>query len=111
MIYKVFWTNSAENDLREIIDYMTANGEIGNAYRIFTKIKNRVTLLKTSPEQGRHLPEFEIFKNRKYREIIVKPWRIIYKIEKQEVIVLLVIDGRRNLEDILFDRLIKKSDT
>ena len=111
MNYKVFWTISAENDLNEIIDYIIANGDLNNAYKIFTKIKERVNLLKVSPEQGRIIPEFDVFKNKKYRELIVKPWRIIYKIEKKEVKVLLVIDGRRNIEDILFERLIKKDGT
>jgi len=109
MNYKVFWTKSAEKDLNEIIDYITANGDINNAYKIFIKIKEQTNLLKVNPELGRAVPEFEHFKNKKYKEIIIKPWRIIYKIEKKQVQVLLIIDGRRNIEDILFDRLINEN--
>ena len=61
MNYKVFWTISAENDLNEIIDYIIANGDINNSYKIYTKIKERVNLLKVSPEQGRIVPEFDVF--------------------------------------------------
>ena len=43
----------------------------------------------------------------KYREIIYKRWRIIYKIDDEKVYVLIVVDSSRNLEDILFQRLIK----
>jgi mRNA-degrading endonuclease RelE of RelBE toxin-antitoxin system len=43
----------------------------------------------------------------KVEEIIYKRWRIIYKIDDDEVYVLLVADSSRNLEDILFQRLIK----
>jgi hypothetical protein len=41
-----------------------------------------------------------------YRELIELPWRIIYKIEEDKVFVLAVIDGRRNMEDILLDRFV-----
>ena len=107
MKFKVFWTKTAEKDLNEIIDYIISNGDVNSAYKAFNKIKERVDLLKISPEQGRAIPELEMFKIKNYREVIVKPWRIIYKIENKIIKVLLVIDGRRNVEDILFDKLIK----
>ena len=108
MSYKIVWTVSAENDLNEIVDYIIANGDLNNAFKIYNNIKERADLLKISPEQGRIVPEFEVFKDKKYREIIINPWRIIYKLEKKDIKVLLVIDGRRNVEDVLFERLIKE---
>jgi toxin ParE1/3/4 len=33
------------------------------------------------------------------------PWRIIYRIATPSVFVMTVIDGRRNVEDILLERL------
>jgi hypothetical protein len=45
----------------------------------------------------------------KYREIIHKRWRIVYKIDNTKVYVLLVVDSSRNLEDTLFHRLIDKT--
>jgi len=107
MKFNVFWTRTAEQDLNEIIDYIISNGDVNRAYKVLNKIKDRVELLKISPEQGRTIPELELFKIQNYREVIVKPWRIIYKIENEIIKVLLVIDGRRNIEDILFDKLIK----
>ena len=106
MKYKVFLTKKAEQELNEIIDYMVTNGDVNSAYKTFKKIRDRVELLKISHEQGRAIPELEMFKVKDYREVIVKPWRIIYKIEKEIIKVLLVIDGRRNVEDILFDKLL-----
>ncbi|MDD4169451.1 MAG: type II toxin-antitoxin system RelE/ParE family toxin [Desulfotomaculaceae bacterium] len=41
-----------------------------------------------------------------YRELIAPPWRIIYKIEGNKVLVLAVINARRNVEDVLLDRFI-----
>ncbi len=61
--------------------------------------------MKKNPEQGRIVPELKIFGNR-YREIIVTPWRIIYTIDSKEVVVLFIIDGRRDLEEVLYERIV-----
>lgn len=106
MSYKVLWGKTAEADLNEIIEYIIGKGEIDNAYAVFTKIKKRAELLQVSPGQGRIVPEFKSL-HFKYREIIISPWRIIYKIDKPVVKVLMVIDGRRNTEDLLYEKLIK----
>jgi len=42
------------------------------------------------------------------RELIAAPWRIVYRISDVTVFVLLVIDSRQNVEDILLNRLIKQ---
>jgi mRNA-degrading endonuclease RelE of RelBE toxin-antitoxin system len=41
-----------------------------------------------------------------YRQLIESPWRIIYKIDNEIVNVLLIIDSRRNTQDILVEKLI-----
>lgn len=42
-----------------------------------------------------------------WRELIVRPWRIIYRAEGDLVTVLALFDGRRDLEDVLLERLIR----
>ena len=106
MTYKIEWNKSAVQDLEEILDYMIDNGDEENAYNIYLQIKERAEQLKISPEQGRKISELTSLGNR-YREIIVKPWRIIYRIDKNLVNILMIIDSRRNFEDILFDKLIQ----
>ena len=106
MKYKIFWNKSAERSLSDILDYIIENDTIENAYKIYKKIKEGAELLKVSPKQGRAVPELKVLGD-KYREIIIKPWRILYTLEHDLVKVLLVIDGRRDLEEILFERMIK----
>ena len=108
MNYRVIWNKSAEMELNEIIDNIIENNGINTAFEIFQKIKDRAELLKSSPEQGRVVPELAIITT-KYREVIIRPWRLIYKIDEQEIKVLLIIDGRRNTEDVLYEKLIKYS--
>jgi toxin ParE1/3/4 len=43
----------------------------------------------------------------KYHEIIISLWRLMYKIENNFVCVMAVIDGRRNIEDILLQRQLR----
>mgnify|MGYP001550016623 CR=1 FL=1 len=104
--YKVIWSRTAERDLESIIDYIAEDSPL-NAKRILTKIKKRSSVLYSYPARGRIVPELKEFNILQYREIIVDPWRIIYKIAEDKVIVMSVIDARRNVEDILLDRLIK----
>ena len=40
------------------------------------------------------------------REIIENPWRIFYRITTHEIQVISVIDGRRNVEEILYKKVI-----
>jgi plasmid stabilization system protein ParE len=104
--YIVEWTNVAEKDLEGIVDYI-AYDSIAEALKIFYKIKDRSSFLSTMPQRGRIVPELRQQGIFIYREILCTPWRIIYRISESKVYVLAVIDGRRNVEDILLDRLTK----
>jgi toxin ParE1/3/4 len=102
--YKIIWASIAENDLINIIEYI-ADDSKHNALKIFNKIKERVSKLYHFPERGRIVPELKNFGVLQYRELIIPPWRIIYRISEDRVYVLSVIDSRQNVEDILLNRL------
>ena len=101
--YLVQWAAVAQRDLKEIIEYIEIDSP-GNALQILKKVKQKVSSLYTSPERGRIVPELQDQGIRIYRELVVAPWRIIYRISDTTVFVLSVIDARRNVEDILLDR-------
>ncbi|MBC2715260.1 MAG: type II toxin-antitoxin system RelE/ParE family toxin [Desulfobacteraceae bacterium] len=104
-IYEVVWARVAENDLKEIIDYIAIDSP-ANALKIFQKIKKKASSLYTMPERCRIVPELKDQGIMQYRELIVPPWRIIFRIAEIKVYVLSVLDSRRNIEDILLKRLI-----
>jgi plasmid stabilization system protein ParE len=104
--YKVVWAAVAEIDLKQIIDYMAVDSP-GNALQILKKIRQKASSLYAFPERGRIVPELQGQGIHIYRELIVAPWRIVYRISDVTVFVLLVIDSRQNVEDILLNRLIK----
>lgn len=104
--YKVEWAAVAENDLKQIIDYMASDNP-GNALQILKKIRQKASSLYTLPERGRVVPELQGEGIHTYRELIVAPWRIVYRISDDAVFVLAVIDSRQNVEDILLNRLLQ----
>jgi toxin ParE1/3/4 len=104
--YQVVWAKAAENDLKEIIEFISAENP-GNALKILKKIKEKASNLYTLPERGRVVPELQDQGISQYRELVIPPWRLIYRIAEHEIYVLSIIDSRRNVEDILLKRLIQ----
>ncbi len=104
-IYQVFWTQTAQQDLRKIIEYIAADSKI-QAKKVYLAIKQKAVNLREMPLRGRIVPELRYYSVLTYRELISPPWRIIYKVEKETVWVLAIIDGRRNVEDILLERFL-----
>lgn len=104
-IYEIAWTRIAENDLKEVIDYIAIDNP-ANAFNIFKKIRNKASSLYTMPETCRIVPELNDQGISQYRELIVSPWRIIFRITVRKIYVLSVLDARRNIEDILLKRLV-----
>jgi plasmid stabilization system protein ParE len=104
--YNVEWAAVAESDLKQIIDYIAADSP-GNALHLFKKIRQKASSLYAFPERGRIVPELQGQGIHIYRELIVAPWRIIYRISDGTVFMLSVIDSRQNIEDVLLNRLLK----
>jgi len=103
--YDIVITDNAEQDLNEIILYI-AQREITIAQGIYEKLQSKVFSLRTFPEKGRIVPELFDHNIFQYHEVIENPWRIIYKIEDKKVFIMTVLDGRRNVEDILLKKLL-----
>lgn len=55
-------------------------------------------------EKGRIIPELKRQNVEKFREIIIKPCRLFYRIEQDTVYIMAVIDGLRNIGNILLSR-------
>lgn len=102
----ILWAAVAEKDLLGIVDFI-ADDDPGAALKILNKIKAGTARLDHSPRRGRIVPELLKQGISRYREIVIKPWRVIYRIEEKMVYVVSVIDGRRNVEDVLLARLLK----
>ena len=103
--HKIIWTNVAEKDLRNIIEYISVDSH-HDALKILKKIQQSASSLYTVPERGRIVPELQDQGILQYRAIVIRPWRLIYRIAEREIVVLSFIGSRMNVEDILLNRLI-----
>lgn len=104
--YEVIWSNIAEKDLIDVVEYISADSPT-TALKSFKNVKQKASKLYSFPERGRVVPELRDQGIVQYRELIISPWRVIYRISEKSVYVLSVLDVRQNIEDILFRRLTK----
>jgi addiction module RelE/StbE family toxin len=105
---RVLWSEAAENDLKGILAYIALDNPI-QALKKLKEFKKKADDLYIFPEKGRVVPELMGFGILTYRELIVPPWRIIYRITKKTIYVLSVLDSRRNIEDLLLSRLTRQT--
>ncbi|MFC3122936.1 type II toxin-antitoxin system RelE/ParE family toxin [Agaribacter flavus] len=98
---EIKWTEPALNDLNDIAEYIAIDN-LAAAKTLVSDVFDRALRLKTFPESGRYPPELEWSR---YREILVDPCRIFYRIEKDTVYILYVMRSGRTLRRfILKDR-------
>ena len=105
--YPVYWSKTAESDLLAIIRFIRDTSPQAAA-KVFANIKDKTSDLVLFPERGRIVPELLAQGIGHYRELIISPWRVIYRFSGAAVYVLAVLDSRRNVEDVLLERLIRE---
>ena len=106
--YSVQWAGTAQDDLACIVEYI-AEEDVTAALSTLARLEEAARALATLPMRGRVVRELDVFGIQVYRELVVPPWRIVYRIDGGTVLVLAVVDSRRNLEDLLLDRFLRPS--
>lgn len=107
MNYEVFVIADAEEDIYEIYNYVAVYDSVEKAEKLLTKLEETCNSLSTFPTRGHIPPELERIGVLDYREIHYKPYRIIYQIIESVVYVHCVLDGRRDLQELLEKRLLR----
>ena len=105
--HKIVWAPIALNDLEEILDYIAANDSSDAAVHVGNKILSQVDTLVQHPTRCRMVPELREVGVTEYRELIVRPYRIVFRIERKRVGLVAVVDGRRDLEELLISRTLR----
>jgi toxin ParE1/3/4 len=103
----VLWSDAASQDLTDLITYIAADS-LQNARAVLAKLKRKAESLATAPQRGRIVPELAHFGIRTWRELVVRPYRIMYRVAADTVYMLGVFDGRRDLRDVLLERLLRE---
>jgi toxin ParE1/3/4 len=107
MKYRVLLVDAAELDLDEIHHYVESNDSPERADELLDGMERTILALAEMPERGHVPPEMERIGVREYREVHFKPYRIVYAIVGDAVIVHSVLDGRRDMQTLLMQRLLR----
>lgn len=90
----VEWSARARTDMRELRTYI-AQDSLHYARRFIEKIVKAVEALTQHPQLGRKVPEAEGRED--IRELLFQNYRIIYHIKVDQIYIVTVIHGRRDL--------------
>lgn len=106
MTYSVELTASATEDLNDIVQWIARNDSPDKALHLLNQVQSRVLSLQDQPGRGVVPLELVSLGMDRYREIDFKPYRIIYHVRNERVIVNLIADGRRDMSVLLQRRLL-----
>jgi toxin ParE1/3/4 len=101
---QIIWTEPALLNLNDIAEYIALD-KPSAASHLVQKVFSKTERLEEFPESGRKPPEL---KKSRYKEIIVDPCRIFYRIEKDKVYILYVMRSERKLRKYLLSERSKE---
>jgi toxin ParE1/3/4 len=84
---RIIWASQSIEDLENIYDFISKDSP-RYAKREIIRIRDRARLLKKQPKLGRIVPEIE---EEKIRELILGNFRIIYRIQTDNLVEIITI--------------------
>ena len=91
MAREVVWTSPAWDDLEAAAEYI-ARDSMYYAAAFVREVKEASESLSEMAERGQIVPEF---RDPSIRELLVRPYRLVYRVGGEQVIILAVIHGAR----------------
>lgn len=93
----VRWSAPALAHLVAVHDYISQQASPYVAERFLKRLISTVDPLEQFPQLGRRVPESD----GAHRELGCRPYRIVYRVEADEILVVAVIHGRRDFASAL----------
>ena len=94
MAQRVIWTETAWIDLENIANYIVRDSPY-YAASFVREIRDRARSLSRMAMRGHVVPEIG---DKQIRELIIRSYRLIYRVEKSRVAVLAIVHGARDLK-------------
>ena len=91
MAREVVWTDPAWEDLTAAVEYIARDSE-AYAAAFVQEMKDAATSLFEMAERGQVVPEFG---DSSIRELLVRPYRLVYHLKARQVTILAIIHGAR----------------
>ncbi|MEM7249395.1 MAG: type II toxin-antitoxin system RelE/ParE family toxin [Acidobacteriota bacterium] len=102
--YRVLWSPVALDDLESMIEFFVEEAGLQQAVSLQEKIESRVAALASHPKRCRIVPELKALGVTTYRELILPPYRIFFRMDDDVVGITAVLDGRRDLDELVLLR-------
>ena len=105
---KIEWTDDGIDSLNKMLDYYRNKAGENVADNIYARILTEIELLEIENARTKQTQELRDIGIYDVYELIVNPWKVYYKIsgDNKKAFILFVLDGRRNLEEILISKVI-----
>jgi toxin ParE1/3/4 len=104
--FEVLLTEDAARDLEGIHSYISAHDAPESAEYVLEQIEKAFLSLAQLPDRGSYPKELAALGIKQYREFF-EPYRIMYQVQGSVVYVMLVADGRRDMQTLLQRRLLE----
>jgi len=106
--YRVHITLAAWRDLESIVDWIAGHDSPESANRVLDRLLEATESIAELPHRGSRPSELPPGMVADCRQVFFKPYRVIYRIAGDSVIIHVIADGRRNLKSLLFRRLTRE---
>lgn len=100
-------TQEAEADLLDLFEYIAKKDSVTNAYHVLDELDTLILSLDQQPERGHYPAELSEHGIKEFREVLFKPYRVIYQVINNDVVILGCFDSRRDMPLLLERRLLR----
>lgn len=99
-------SSSAEADLDAIHVCVSAHRSVDEADRLISDLLAKAAKLENFPLRGPVPSELAALGEYNYRQVSLSPYRLFYEVIGTVVLISLIVDGRRDLPELLARRLL-----
>lgn len=107
--FTLVWSETARKDLEAILEYVALHDSADRAVALYDNLRGRIGSLVRFPRRARIVPELKVVGLTDFRELLVAPYRIFFRLDGRTVVLLGVLDGRRDLGELLIERALRLS--
>jgi len=104
--FEVELTQGAEDDLEGIHAYLSRHRSREAAEALLDAFLDKIRTLERYPERGGFPKELEAIGVRDFRQVLLDPYRLICRVIGSKVFILVIADGRRDMQTLLERRLL-----
>mgnify|MGYP002785671287 CR=1 FL=1 len=105
--FEVLLTADAERDLEDLYRHIAGSDSRASADRVLDRLLAAAGNLSSLPKRGSPPKELRAIGITEFRQVFFKPYRMIYRVVETRVIVYLIADGRRDMQELLSQRLLR----